>query len=106
MVVSSAQTYMGRKKAAVDQICVGVAPGEVNPNSVLVVPCVCVCACVRQSHCLLCLQCFGLLGVNGAGKTTTFKMLTGDTDVSCGDASVAGYRWDRPSVQHRRASSV
>uniref|UniRef100_A0AAY4CPM1 ABC transporter domain-containing protein n=1 Tax=Denticeps clupeoides TaxID=299321 RepID=A0AAY4CPM1_9TELE len=36
-------------------------------------------------------KCFGLLGVNGAGKTTTFKMLTGDTDVSSGDASVAGY---------------
>uniref|UniRef100_A0A3P9K113 ATP-binding cassette, sub-family A (ABC1), member 4b n=1 Tax=Oryzias latipes TaxID=8090 RepID=A0A3P9K113_ORYLA len=36
-------------------------------------------------------QCFGLLGVNGAGKTTTFKMLTGDTDVSSGHASVAGY---------------
>uniref|UniRef100_A0A8D3C630 ATP-binding cassette, sub-family A (ABC1), member 4b n=1 Tax=Scophthalmus maximus TaxID=52904 RepID=A0A8D3C630_SCOMX len=36
-------------------------------------------------------NCFGLLGVNGAGKTTTFKMLTGDTDVSSGEASVAGY---------------
>ncbi|KAG7248421.1 hypothetical protein CRUP_026141, partial [Coryphaenoides rupestris] len=36
-------------------------------------------------------KCFGLLGVNGAGKTTTFKMLTGDSDVSAGDATVAGY---------------
>uniref|UniRef100_A0A7N6FCY9 ABC transporter domain-containing protein n=1 Tax=Anabas testudineus TaxID=64144 RepID=A0A7N6FCY9_ANATE len=36
-------------------------------------------------------KCFGLLGVNGAGKTTTFKMLTGDTDVSSGEATVAGY---------------
>uniref|UniRef100_A0AAX7W0Y8 ABC transporter domain-containing protein n=1 Tax=Astatotilapia calliptera TaxID=8154 RepID=A0AAX7W0Y8_ASTCA len=36
-------------------------------------------------------KCFGLLGVNGAGKTTTFKMLTGDTDVTSGEASVAGY---------------
>uniref|UniRef100_A0A8B9HXT4 P-type phospholipid transporter n=1 Tax=Astyanax mexicanus TaxID=7994 RepID=A0A8B9HXT4_ASTMX len=35
--------------------------------------------------------CFGLLGVNGAGKTTTFKMLTGDTDVTSGEASVTGY---------------
>uniref|UniRef100_A0A8D1K909 ABC transporter domain-containing protein n=1 Tax=Sus scrofa TaxID=9823 RepID=A0A8D1K909_PIG len=35
-------------------------------------------------------QCFGLLGVNGAGKTTTFKMLTGDTTVTSGDATVAG----------------
>uniref|UniRef100_A0AAX7TCS9 P-type phospholipid transporter n=1 Tax=Astatotilapia calliptera TaxID=8154 RepID=A0AAX7TCS9_ASTCA len=49
--------------AAVDRICVGVPAGE----------------------------CFGLLGVNGAGKTTTFKMLTGDTDVTSGEASVAGY---------------
>ena len=31
-------------------------------------------------------ECFGLLGVNGAGKTTTFKMLTGDTTPSYGDA--------------------
>ena len=37
-------------------------------------------------------QCFGLLGVNGAGKTTTFKMLTGDTPVTSGDATVAGKR--------------
>lgn len=37
------------------------------------------------------LQCFGLLGVNGAGKTTTFKMLTGDIDVTSGEASVAGH---------------
>ncbi|XP_067108458.1 retinal-specific phospholipid-transporting ATPase ABCA4 isoform X1 [Osmerus mordax] len=57
------KTYVGRKKPAVDKICVGVPAGE----------------------------CFGLLGVNGAGKTTTFKMLTGDTDVSSGEATVAGY---------------
>uniref|UniRef100_A0AAQ5YL96 P-type phospholipid transporter n=1 Tax=Amphiprion ocellaris TaxID=80972 RepID=A0AAQ5YL96_AMPOC len=57
------KTYVGRKRAAVNRICVGVPAGE----------------------------CFGLLGVNGAGKTTTFKMLTGDTDVSSGEATVAGY---------------
>uniref|UniRef100_A0A673W8V3 P-type phospholipid transporter n=1 Tax=Salmo trutta TaxID=8032 RepID=A0A673W8V3_SALTR len=57
------KTYMGKTKPAVDRICVGVSPGE----------------------------CFGLLGVNGAGKTTTFKMLTGDTDVSSGEASVTGH---------------
>ncbi|KAI1891442.1 hypothetical protein AGOR_G00143860 [Albula goreensis] len=57
------KTYMGQRCPAVDRICVGVPSGE----------------------------CFGLLGVNGAGKTTTFEMLTGDTDVSSGDASVAGY---------------
>ena len=47
------------------------------------------------SHLLF--QCFGLLGVNGAGKTTTFKMLTGDSDVSAGEATVAGYRYVQPS---------
>ena len=41
-------------------------------------------------------QCFGLLGVNGAGKTTTFKMLTGDSDASAGEATVVGYRYVRP----------
>ncbi|KAF7667417.1 hypothetical protein LDENG_00062740 [Lucifuga dentata] len=55
--------YTGTLFPAVDQICVGVSPGE----------------------------CFGLLGVNGAGKTTTFKMLTGDIDVTSGAASVAGH---------------
>uniref|UniRef100_A0A674GFH0 P-type phospholipid transporter n=1 Tax=Taeniopygia guttata TaxID=59729 RepID=A0A674GFH0_TAEGU len=54
--------YAGQSKPAVDRLCVGIRPGE----------------------------CFGLLGVNGAGKTTTFKMLTGDTDVTSGDAVVAG----------------
>uniref|UniRef100_A0A8C3DUL0 P-type phospholipid transporter n=1 Tax=Corvus moneduloides TaxID=1196302 RepID=A0A8C3DUL0_CORMO len=54
--------YAGQRKPAVDRLCVGIRPGE----------------------------CFGLLGVNGAGKTTTFKMLTGDTDVTSGDAVVAG----------------
>uniref|UniRef100_A0A8C9HUZ4 ATP binding cassette subfamily A member 4 n=1 Tax=Piliocolobus tephrosceles TaxID=591936 RepID=A0A8C9HUZ4_9PRIM len=54
--------YPGTSSPAVDRLCVGVRPGE----------------------------CFGLLGVNGAGKTTTFKMLTGDTTVTSGDATVAG----------------
>uniref|UniRef100_A0A3B5LJV4 Uncharacterized protein n=1 Tax=Xiphophorus couchianus TaxID=32473 RepID=A0A3B5LJV4_9TELE len=57
------KTYRGTMIPAVDRICVGVSPGE----------------------------CFGLLGVNGAGKTTTFKMLTGDIDVTSGEASVSGY---------------
>ncbi|XP_060088217.1 retinal-specific phospholipid-transporting ATPase ABCA4 [Heteronotia binoei] len=55
--------YRGRHVPAVDQLCVGIRPGE----------------------------CFGLLGVNGAGKTTTFRMLTGDTKPTSGDATVAGY---------------
>ncbi|XP_034561698.1 retinal-specific phospholipid-transporting ATPase ABCA4a [Notolabrus celidotus] len=57
------KTYPRMIIPAVDQICVGVSAGE----------------------------CFGLLGVNGAGKTTTFKMLTGDIDVTSGEASVAGH---------------
>ncbi|XP_068437505.1 retinal-specific phospholipid-transporting ATPase ABCA4a isoform X1 [Clinocottus analis] len=57
------KTYTGTLIPAVDRICVAVSPGE----------------------------CFGLLGVNGAGKTTTFKMLTGDIDVTSGEASVAGH---------------
>ena len=42
------------------------------------------------------MQCFGLLGVNGAGKTTTFRMLTGDTSPTLGDALILGH-----SVQER-----
>ncbi|XP_035855343.1 retinal-specific phospholipid-transporting ATPase ABCA4 isoform X2 [Sander lucioperca] len=57
------KTYKGTIIPAVDRICVAISPGE----------------------------CFGLLGVNGAGKTTTFKMLTGDIDVTSGEASVAGH---------------
>ncbi|XP_073907052.1 retinal-specific phospholipid-transporting ATPase ABCA4 isoform X1 [Castor canadensis] len=56
------KVYSGSSSPAVDRLCIGVHPGE----------------------------CFGLLGVNGAGKTTTFKMLTGDTTVTSGDATIAG----------------
>ncbi|KAH8266028.1 hypothetical protein KR038_000972, partial [Drosophila bunnanda] len=35
-------------------------------------------------------ECFGLLGINGAGKTSFFKMLTGDTDITSGNAYVDG----------------
>uniref|UniRef100_A0A3Q3DZB1 ATP binding cassette subfamily A member 1 n=1 Tax=Hippocampus comes TaxID=109280 RepID=A0A3Q3DZB1_HIPCM len=45
--------------------------------------------CARVRVCV-CVRCFGLLGVNGAGKTTTFKMLTGDTVVTSGEAFLAG----------------
>uniref|UniRef100_A0A8C7ZMS5 P-type phospholipid transporter n=1 Tax=Oryzias sinensis TaxID=183150 RepID=A0A8C7ZMS5_9TELE len=54
--------YKRKQKPAVDRLCVGIPPGE----------------------------CFGLLGVNGAGKTSTFKMLTGDTLVTSGEAYLAG----------------
>uniref|UniRef100_A0A4W3K1G7 ABC transporter domain-containing protein n=1 Tax=Callorhinchus milii TaxID=7868 RepID=A0A4W3K1G7_CALMI len=52
------KVYRMKRKPAVDRVCVGIPPGE----------------------------CFGLLGVNGAGKTTTFKMLTGDCEVTGGEA--------------------
>ncbi|XP_053689710.1 phospholipid-transporting ATPase ABCA3-like [Sabethes cyaneus] len=35
-------------------------------------------------------ECFGLLGINGAGKTSTFKMMTGDENISAGEAWVNG----------------
>jgi len=35
-------------------------------------------------------ECFGLLGVNGAGKSSTFRMLTGDTAITSGDAFIDG----------------
>ncbi|KAH9491700.1 ATP-binding cassette sub- A member 1 [Bulinus truncatus] len=47
-------------------------------------------------------QCFGLLGVNGAGKTTTFKMLTGDVDVTLGDAFINSYSIRKEMVAVRR----
>ena len=37
-------------------------------------------------------QCFGLLGVNGAGKTSTFRMLTGDTPITNGEAFLSHHR--------------
>lgn len=36
-------------------------------------------------------ECFGLLGQNGAGKTTIFKMMTGDVDLSRGDAYLSAF---------------
>lgn len=51
------------------------------------------CAMFAYATFLFCLlQCFGLLGVNGAGKTSTFKMLTGDSVVTGGEAYLAGKR--------------
>ncbi len=44
-------------------------------------------------------ECFGLLGVNGAGKTSTFKMLTGDTSVTGGDAHLNKHRYGRFMVR-------
>jgi ABC-2 type transport system ATP-binding protein len=44
---------------------------------------------------------FGLLGPNGAGKTTLIKVLTGISDVTSGDASVAGFDIRKQSLQVR-----
>src|SRR6059036_303722 len=46
---------------------------------------------------------FGLLGPNGAGKTTMIKLLTGLTDMTEGDAWVAGFdvRRDPMHVKQR-----
>jgi len=55
--------FLNKKLLAVDRLVFGIKPGE----------------------------CFGLLGVNGAGKTSTFKMLTGDTHITAGDAYVKGH---------------
>ncbi|XP_038628372.1 phospholipid-transporting ATPase ABCA7 [Tachyglossus aculeatus] len=57
------KVYPGRRKPAVDRLSLMIPRGE----------------------------CFGLLGVNGAGKTSTFRMLTGDTPVSGGEAFLQGF---------------
>ncbi len=44
---------------------------------------------------------FGLLGPNGAGKTTLIKVLTGISDITSGDASVAGFDVRRESMKVR-----
>jgi ABC-2 type transport system ATP-binding protein len=44
---------------------------------------------------------FGLLGPNGAGKTTLIKVLTGITDITEGEASVAGFDVRRQSMAVR-----
>uniref|UniRef100_A0A8C6UGY2 ATP-binding cassette, sub-family A (ABC1), member 1A n=1 Tax=Neogobius melanostomus TaxID=47308 RepID=A0A8C6UGY2_9GOBI len=70
--------YKRKQKPAVDRLCVGIPRGE----------------------------CFGLLGVNGAGKTSTFKMLTGDSVVTGGEAYLAGKRNRRGAPEHGLLSSV
>ncbi|TRY97479.1 hypothetical protein DNTS_008213 [Danionella cerebrum] len=52
------KVYNAGRKPAVNRLCLGIPRGE----------------------------CFGLLGVNGAGKTSTFRMLTGDTYITYGEA--------------------
>ncbi|XP_056132314.1 phospholipid-transporting ATPase ABCA1 [Lampris incognitus] len=57
------KVYKAGRKPAVDRLCLGIPRGE----------------------------CFGLLGVNGAGKTSTFRMLTGDTPITYGEAFLHHY---------------
>jgi len=44
---------------------------------------------------------FGLLGPNGAGKTTLIKVLTGISDLTSGDATVAGFDVRTQSMEVR-----
>ncbi|MGA9840597.1 MAG: ATP-binding cassette domain-containing protein [Thermoplasmata archaeon] len=44
---------------------------------------------------------FGLLGPNGAGKTTLIKVLTGISDITSGDATVAGFNVRTESLKVR-----
>ncbi|XP_041647195.1 phospholipid-transporting ATPase ABCA1 isoform X1 [Cheilinus undulatus] len=62
-MVDLSKVYKAGKKPAVNRLCLGIPRGE----------------------------CFGLLGVNGAGKTSTFRMLTGDTTVTFGEAFLSIY---------------
>ncbi|GAA6102437.1 phospholipid-transporting ATPase ABCA1 isoform X2 [Tachysurus ichikawai] len=57
------KVYKAGKRPAVNQLCLSIPRGE----------------------------CFGLLGINGAGKTSTFRMLTGDTTITYGDAFLNNY---------------
>ncbi|XP_062279433.1 phospholipid-transporting ATPase ABCA1 [Scomber scombrus] len=62
-MIDLSKVYKAGRKPAVDRLCLGIPRGE----------------------------CFGLLGVNGAGKTSTFRMLTGDTPITCGEAFLNHY---------------
>ncbi|XP_057217516.1 phospholipid-transporting ATPase ABCA1 isoform X1 [Triplophysa rosa] len=57
------KVYKAGRKPAVNRLCLGIPRGE----------------------------CFGLLGVNGAGKTSTFRMLTGDTSITYGEAFLSNH---------------
>ncbi|XP_026873152.2 phospholipid-transporting ATPase ABCA1 isoform X2 [Electrophorus electricus] len=63
IITDLSKVYKAGKKPAVNRLCLGIPRGE----------------------------CFGLLGVNGAGKTSTFRMLTGDTTITYGNASLSSH---------------
>lgn len=87
------QVYRRRKAPAVDRLCVAIPPGEVRDKWTDRQTDSRVGRARAASDPALPPQCFGLLGVNGAGKTSTFKMLTGDTEVTLGEAWLKGHRW-------------
>ncbi|XP_061884457.1 phospholipid-transporting ATPase ABCA1-like isoform X2 [Entelurus aequoreus] len=62
-IMELSKVYKAGRKPAVNRLCLGIPRGE----------------------------CFGLLGINGAGKTTTFRMLTGDTFITSGEAYLADH---------------
>lgn len=84
--------YKRKQKPAVDRLCVGIPPGEVRPCSVYGLWMDSIQPGAASDSVSVSSQCFGLLGVNGAGKTSTFKMLTGDSIVTSGEAYLAGKR--------------
>ncbi|CAB9505681.1 Retinal-specific ATP-binding cassette transporter [Seminavis robusta] len=74
IVMSELSKVYQNGKIAVDNISLGIAPGE----------------------------CFGLLGINGAGKTTAMAMLTAEFPPTGGDATLAGYSLRREPEKTRR----
>uniref|UniRef100_A0A8B9FQX8 ABC transporter domain-containing protein n=1 Tax=Amazona collaria TaxID=241587 RepID=A0A8B9FQX8_9PSIT len=88
---SALQVYRCRKAPAVDRLCVAVPPGEVSTGQAEGWTNGPMGRDGAAGNPALHPQCFGLLGVNGAGKTSTFKMLTGDTEVTLGEAWLKGH---------------
>lgn len=99
------QVYRHRKAPAVDRLCVAIPPGEVRDRWTDRQTDSSVGRARAASDPALPLQCFGLLGVNGAGKTSTFKMLTGDTEVTLGEAWLKGHRWGNAVTPRLRSLS-
>lgn len=74
IVIKNLSKIYSNGKVAVDNLSLGVAPGE----------------------------CFGLLGINGAGKTTTMGLLTAEFPPTSGDAILGGYSITREPQKIRR----
>ena len=74
IVIKNLTKMYGNGKVAVNNLSLGVAPGE----------------------------CFGLLGINGAGKTTTMGLLTAEFPPTSGDAILGGYSITREPQKIRR----